>query len=156
MNMVKQLRINEIHQLKDSMKARTRYPRRKRNLESSAPGGLENTSMSFSPLLASNSANRLKHTEGGVKPDERKVDMAETGIKGIVEEGEGECDEEAYEDMGVPETQKDDVDSDNLRYVQNFLLRSRKTESSMSLTKRLQTYDTLYILLCACAPFEQL
>jgi hypothetical protein len=86
--------------------------------------------------------------------EERKVRLAEAGVKGIVEEGEGDGESEYDEDEEEDEEDEDEddienvadegegsaVDSNNLHYVQNFLLRRRKTELSLSLTKRLQGY----------------
>jgi hypothetical protein len=78
------------------------------------------------------------------------------GVKGVVEEGEGESEsdfdttededdeEEEEEEQRQQEEEEEEeeegesgVDTNNINYVQNFLLRRRKTSDLFSLTRRL-------------------
>lgn len=205
-DMVRQLRISEIHQLRDSMKrvrvARARLskgsithrelrrmatdggsllsrlatakaaaaaaapaPRtpparlaHRSGITASESAATTSTAESGTPLTRSDVVIRPAPCEvdaGGddegndgddeaTAAEEQKVRLAEAGVKGVVEDGEGE--EEADDDDGEQEEEDDDeegvsdqVDSTNLHYVQNFLLRRRNTEHNMfSLTRRLR------------------
>lgn len=82
--------------------------------------------------------------------EENKMTLSGEGIKGKIEDGEGESDsdDEDEDTDGASDADKpeDDVDSNNLQYVQNFLLRNRKqSELRVSLTKRLQGYVSIPI-----------
>jgi hypothetical protein len=206
-DMVRQLRISEIHQLRDSMKrvrvARARLSkgsvthRELRRMATDGGGLLSQiatakaaaaaaapaprtpparlahrpgitASESPATTITADSGTPLTRSDVGTRPapcereadsddegndgndettaaEEQKVRLAEAGVKGVVEEGEGEEEtdiddgEQEGEDDEEEEEVSDQVDSTNLHYVQNFLLRRRNTEHNLfSLTRRLK------------------
>lgn len=206
-DMVRQLRISEIHQLRDSMKrvrvARARLSKGSvthRELRRMATDGGSllsqiatakaaaaaaapaprtpparlahrpsiTASESAATTITADSGTPLTRSDVGTRPapcereansddegnggndettaaEEQKVRLAEAGVKGVVEEGEGEEEtdiddgEQEEEDDEEEEEVSDQVDSTNLHYVQNFLLRRRNTEHNLfSLTRRLK------------------
>lgn len=170
-DMVRQLRRQEISQLKDSLRRRgTRGTLRKmatmdasqlaqakaKRAESNEKG--ENPSLVRSetqvPMMAAlarenntreqkaDGYGRQEETNGEKEKatEEKMVKLADAGVKGKVEDGEGDSDEEDIDTLPGAEKEEDDMDGNSLQYVQKFLFCRKDSETHISLTKRLQKY----------------